>query len=54
MKAKITFNKSGSGSISGRLTIPKALLEIMEITEENRDVVITFKDGKIIIEKSKN
>lgn len=54
MKGKITFNKSGSGSKSGRLTIPSALLEILNITEDERDVEITFQDGKLVIEKSKD
>ena len=31
MKGKITFNKSGTGSKSGRLTIPVAILELMKI-----------------------
>ena len=53
MKGKITFNKSGSGSKSGRLTIPVALLELLKITEEERDVEIKFEDNKIIIEKCK-
>lgn len=52
MKGKITFNKSGSGSKSGRLTIPVSLLELMKITEDERNVEITFKDGKLIIEKA--
>lgn len=53
MKGKITFNTSGEGSKSGRLTIPVAFLEIMQITEDSREVEITFKDGKLIIEKTK-
>lgn len=48
---KITFNESGKGSLSGRLTIPVDLLKLMGIDKQNRDVEITFKDGKIIIEK---
>lgn len=54
MKGKITFNKSGSGSKSARLTIPTALVELMKITEDERDVEITFEDGKLVIEKVKN
>ena len=54
MKGKITFNKSGSGSKSARLTIPAALIELMKITEEEREVEITFENGKLIVEKSKN
>lgn len=52
MKGKITFNKSGSGSKSARLTIPTVLIELMKITEEEREVEITFKDGKLIVEKA--
>lgn len=51
MKGKVTFNKSGSGSRSGRVTIPVALLEVMGISEDNREVEITLKDNKIIIER---
>lgn len=54
MKGKITFSKSGSGSKSARLTIPVALIELMKITEEEREVEITFENGKLIVEKSKN
>lgn len=54
MKGKVTFNKSGKGSTSARLTIPVALLELLKITENERDVEITFEDGKLIVEKSKN
>lgn len=52
MKGKITFNKSGSGSKSGRLTIPIAFLEALKITEEDRTVEITFENNKLIIKKS--
>jgi len=52
MKGKITFNSSGSGSKSARLTIPVALIELMNITEDERNVEIIFKDGKLIIEKA--
>lgn len=55
MKSKITFNKSGSGSKSGRLTIPVAFLEVLKITEDDREVNLTLNNNKIIIEKtSKN
>lgn len=54
MKGKVTFNKSGSGSKSARLTIPSILVELMKITEDDRKVNITFEDGKLIIEKDKD
>jgi len=50
MKGKITFNKSGSGSKSGRVTIPTSFLEILGIDETKREVEITLVEGKIIIE----
>lgn len=53
MKGTVTFNKTGNGSINAKLIIPKAFIEIMKITEDDRIVNITFKDKKIIIEKSK-
>ena len=53
MKGKITFNKSGSGSKTARLNIPVVLVELMKITEDEREVEITFKDGKLVIEKVK-
>lgn len=52
MKRKITFNKSGSGSKNGRLIIPVVLLELLGITEDDREVEIGFENGKITIEKS--
>lgn len=53
MQGKITFNKSGSGSKSARLNIPAAFVELLKITEDERDVDITFEDGKLIITKIK-
>lgn len=51
MKSKVTFNKSGAGSISGRVTIPKAFLETLGITKEENEIKITMQGEKIIIEK---
>lgn len=51
MKSKVTFNKSGSGSFSGRVTIPVAYLEMAGISRDDREVEISFKEGKITIEK---
>ena len=51
MKSKVTFNKSGSSSDSGRDTIPKEFLEIMKITKEDNNKNITYEDNKIILEK---
>lgn len=50
--SKITFNRSGAGSISGKAIIPAEWLRDMGITPENREVIITYKYGKLIIEKA--
>lgn len=49
--SKVTFNKSGSGSLSGRITIPSEFLNALGINPDNRDVEISFSYGKIIISK---
>lgn len=49
MNAKITFNKSANGSTTGRVIIPKAILEALELDQNNRDVDIRLKDGEIVI-----
>lgn len=54
-KSVITFNKSGSGSKSGRVTIPADWLKFLNIENTNEDRVIhmTLEEDKIIIEKYK-
>ncbi len=49
----ITFNKSGSGSITKRLTLPSSILKKMGIDENNRQVLLIYNDDKkeIIIRK---
>lgn len=42
----IIFNKSGSGSISTKLSIPKAWIEKMEIDEENKTIIANFNEEK--------
>lgn len=53
-KGKITFNESGQKSMSGRLTIPVDILKLMNINKHERNVSMTFIDGKLIIEKDTN
>ena len=52
MKRKVTFNKSGSGSINARLLIPMAYLEPLGINEDNREVEIKLEGNKLIITKA--
>lgn len=52
---KVIFNRSGgtagSGGITNRITIPTTWVREMGITEEQREVNISFEGEKIIIEK---
>lgn len=51
---KVNFNKSGSGSISGRITIPKEILELMDIKDSEREIIIVYEDGTLSIKKNIN
>ena len=46
MKGKITFINN---SKSGKLVIPAPIMELLGITEDNRDVEITIKDESLIV-----
>lgn len=56
--AKVTFNKSGSGSETGRLIIPALMLKILDIKDSKEDtdrrISISFVDNKIRIKKQKD
>ena len=53
--AKVIFNRSGgtagSGGITNRITIPTKWIKEMGITEEQREVNISFDGEKIMITK---
>lgn len=49
----ISFNKSGSGSYTPRISLPATWIKEMGIDTDNRKVSVTFKDGQIVIEKVK-
>lgn len=50
-KINVMFQKSGSGSISTRISVPKSWIDQMGITKENRGILIEFDGKKIIIRK---
>jgi len=54
---KVMFNKaggnSGKNSINTRISLPKAWVDEMGITQDDREVLVSFQDGKIIIQKTK-
>lgn len=52
---KISFGKSGAGSISPKLSIPKSFLDKINVTEEEREIEIEVdeKTKTITIRKKK-
>ena len=48
---KVSFNRSGSGSISSSVRLPISWLKEMNISKEEREVEVIFDNGKIIIKK---
>ena len=54
-KAKILFNKSGGtagkGGITNRVTLPTKWIKELGLTEDNREVFISFDGEKITIQK---
>lgn len=52
---RISFNKSGSGSITKRLTLPSSIMKDMGITEDEREVEMIYDENEkeITIKKFK-
>jgi len=51
---KVSFFKSGSGSISPKLNIPKSFLDKIGVTQEEREIEVEVnEDTKIITIKKK-
>ncbi|MPL91658.1 hypothetical protein SDC9_37734 [bioreactor metagenome] len=48
----ISFSKSGNGYYTPRISLPATWIKEMGIDVENKKVLVTFKDGKIVIEKT--
>lgn len=52
---KVIFSKAGGNasknSYTAKLSIPSKWLEKMQITKEDREVLVSFQDNKIIIKK---
>lgn len=47
----ISFNKSGNGTYTPRISLPIAWIREMGIDQDNRQVKVTFEDGEIKIKK---
>lgn len=50
----IIFNKSGSGSINTKISLPKKWIDTLELSEENRSIIAEFKEDtkEIILKKA--
>lgn len=50
---KISFNKSGRGSITPRLILPATIIKNMGITESDREIELIYNDSskEIVIKK---
>lgn len=55
-KLNVMFNKAGGNagknSLTTRISLPKAWLDILQITPDEREVILQFDGEKIIIKKS--
>lgn len=51
---KVTFNKSGAGNITPRLTLPTSWVKELGLDKDNRVIKAIFDGNKIIIEKINN
>lgn len=47
----ISFNKSGNGSFTPRISLPIAWIREMGIDQENRKVKVVFENNEIKIKK---
>jgi len=45
-KLKILFGKSGSGSISPRISLPMSWIKDMGLSQENREVNVKYDEKK--------
>lgn len=51
---KVLFQTTGKGNTTTRVSVPLLWLEEIGITAENRDVKLTKKGKKIILEKAED
>ena len=52
-RLRVIFNKSGSGSTTTRLTLPKTWIDRLGVKEWDKIVDVSFDGEKIVIEKTK-
>lgn len=49
---KVSFNKSGSGSINSRVILPMSFIKHLNINTEDKNVIVTFENNIIKIKKA--
>lgn len=52
-KAKLIINRSGSGSLTTRATLPITWIKEMGLNENERNLLLKFDGEEIIIKKDK-
>lgn len=56
IKRKVLFNKPGGtaskNAVMARVTLPPEFVKELGITQDNKDVIISLENKKIIIEKA--
>lgn len=50
-KTRIQYAKSGKGSVTTRITLPVIWVRELELTPDDREVMLTLEDNKITIRK---
>ena len=50
---RVIFGKNGTGSTTNKVTIPVPWIKALGITEEERNVIISFDGDSIVIQKIK-
>jgi hypothetical protein len=51
---KVTYNKSGRGSLTPKITLPMSWIKQMSLSEDDREVIISFDGKEIKIRKAEN
>lgn len=49
---KLIVNKDGHGTTNYKIALPKVWIDKMDLSQENRNVIVSFDENKIIIEKA--
>lgn len=56
IKRKVLFNKpggtAGKGAVMARVTLPPEYVKALGITPEDKEIIISLSEKKIIIEKA--